>query len=82
MSDVVYVFAYFPRYALRLLGGAAATLLAFAFGPTPGQVAAAGQQWSSWAVTAVGDLIARIVPKTTRSSVAQLSCRGPSKPER
>ena len=65
VAYVVYVCAYFPRYALRLLGGAAATALAFAVGPTPGQVAAAGQQWSQWAVAAVGDLIARIVPKTT-----------------
>jgi hypothetical protein len=61
----VYVYLYLARYALRLaiLGGMA--VLAYAFGPTPGQVAAAGQRWSEWVIEAVVGAVMRALPKTT-----------------
>jgi hypothetical protein len=65
VAYVVYVCLFLPRYALRMLAAAAATVAAFAVAPTPGQVAAAGQQWSEWAVGAIGSLLSKIIPKTT-----------------
>jgi hypothetical protein len=62
---VIYVCTLLPSYALRLIAGAAATAVALAVGPTPGQVAAAGQQWSQWVVSTVAGAVVRILPKTT-----------------
>ena len=62
---VICVCLYAPRYALRLVGGAALAAVAVAFGPTPAQVAAAGRQFSAWLLDALVSLVGRIIPKTT-----------------
>ena len=65
VAYVVYVCMYFARHALRMIGGAAAATVALAIGPSPSQVAAAGQQWSSWAAEWIVSLVARVIPKTS-----------------
>lgn len=62
---VLYVFLFLPRYALRLIGGATAAVVALAVGPTPGQVVAASQQGSQWVVSAVARAVVRVLPKTS-----------------
>ena len=61
LAYVVYVCLYLRRYALRLVGAAVAVVMAVAYGPSPGQVAAATQQWVHWAA----GVVARVVPRTT-----------------
>ena len=65
LAYVVYVSLYLARYALRLVAVAAAAGLAYALGPTPAQVAAAGQQWAAWVIEAVAAVVVRLVPKTS-----------------
>lgn len=65
LAYVVYVSLYLDRYALRLTGVAVAAGLAYAFGPTPAQVATAGQQWAAYIIEAVAAVVRRLVPKTT-----------------
>jgi hypothetical protein len=65
VAYVVYVCTFLPRYAPRLLAGAAVATLAFAFGPTPARMAAAAQQWTQWAVDAVGTFVSWVVPRTS-----------------
>lgn len=65
LAYVVYISLYLARYALRMIVLAVAAVLAYAFGPTPAQVAAAGQQWSAWVLEAVVGAVYRVIPKTT-----------------
>ena len=65
LAAVVYISLFLARYALQLLAVGVAAVLAYALGPTPGQVAAAGQQWSAWVIEAVAGAVLRVLPKTT-----------------
>jgi hypothetical protein len=64
LAYVVYISLYLGKYALRLIAGALAAVLVFAFGPTPSQVAAAGQQWAEWTFSLVVNAVVRVVPRT------------------
>jgi len=65
VAYVVYVCTFLPRYALRLLAGAAASAVAFALAPSPARVAVSAQQWSQWSIDAVGRFVSWVVPKTS-----------------
>ena len=65
VAYLVYVYLFFPHRAWRMIGGAAAAAGLYAFGPTPGQVASAGQQFSTWLLEATVSLVSKLVPKTT-----------------
>ena len=65
LAFVVYVSLYLARYAVRLVVLGVAAVLAYALGPTPAQVAAAGQQWAAVVIEAVAAAVYRVVPKTS-----------------
>jgi hypothetical protein len=65
VAYVVYVCTFLPRYALRLLAGAAAAVVAFALAPSPARVAVSAQQWAQWSIEAIGRFVAWVVPKTS-----------------
>ena len=65
IAYLVYVYLFFSRHAWRMIGGAAAAAGLYAFGPTPGQVATAGQQFSTWLFDAVASLVSKLIPRTT-----------------
>jgi hypothetical protein len=64
VAYVVYVCTFLPRYALRLLAGAAAAV-AFALAPSPAKVAASAQQWSQWSVDAARRFVSWVMPRTS-----------------
>jgi hypothetical protein len=65
VAYVVYVCTFLPRYALRLLAGAAGSALVLALGPSPSRVADAALQWSQWSIDAIGRFFSWVVPRTS-----------------
>ena len=58
---LVYIYLYFSRYAVPFLAGSALAFMAYAFGPSPSQVAAGTKQGAGWGLSLIG----RLVPSTT-----------------